>query len=167
MLGTSDVWLTIHLSQQTSEPAYYILDWRISRPFHFGNFCAVQYIALIHYLKFAFRAQTEMWNTLKWKKFKKTRKPTFHSPLNQCFSPSHFFNFDTIFPATRLDSILLGFEASFACKEPFRPKRVIIPCQEQMRSLSFMPEPFSWQRILRKYPCRLPLLLHDFFLATK
>ena len=26
--------------------------------------------------------------------------------------------------------------------------RVIIPCQEQMRSLSFMPEPFSWQKIL-------------------
>ena len=97
------------------------------------------------------------------KKLKKTRKPTFHSPLNQCFSPIHFFNFDTIFPATRLDSILLGFEAGFACKEPFRPKRVIIPCQEQMRSLSFMPEPFSWQRILRNYPCRLPLRYHPRF----
>ena len=102
------------------------------------------------------------------KNLRKERKLIFHSPLNQCFSPIHFFNFDTIFPATRLDSILLGFEASFACKEPFRPKRVIIPCQEQMRSLSFMPEPFSWQRILRNYPCacRLPATAWIFF-ATK
>lgn len=43
-------------------------------------------------------------------------------------------------------------QSSLACKEeeerrePFRPKRVIIPCQEQMRSLSFMPEPFTWQK---------------------
>ena len=29
MLGTTDAWLTIHLSQQTNEPAYYILDCRI------------------------------------------------------------------------------------------------------------------------------------------
>ena len=29
MLGTSDAWSMIHLSQQTSEPAYYIADWRI------------------------------------------------------------------------------------------------------------------------------------------
>ena len=29
ILGTSDAWTTIHLSQQTSKPAYYILDWRI------------------------------------------------------------------------------------------------------------------------------------------
>ena len=29
MLGTSDAWSTIHLSQQISEPAYHILDWRI------------------------------------------------------------------------------------------------------------------------------------------
>ena len=30
MLGTSDDWSTSHLSQQTSEPAYYIVDCRIS-----------------------------------------------------------------------------------------------------------------------------------------
>ena len=29
MLGTSDTWSMINLSQQTSEPSYYILDWRI------------------------------------------------------------------------------------------------------------------------------------------
>ena len=29
MLGTSDTWLTSHLSQLTSEPAYYIVDCRI------------------------------------------------------------------------------------------------------------------------------------------
>ena len=56
-------------------------------------------------------------------------------PLALDNSPIHFFNFDTIFPATSNDVC--------ACKEPFRPKRVIIPCQEQMRSLSFMLEPFS------------------------
>ena len=30
MLGTSDAWSTSHLSQQTSKPAYYIVDCRIS-----------------------------------------------------------------------------------------------------------------------------------------
>ena len=30
MLWTSDAWLRSHLSQQTSEPAYYIVDCRIS-----------------------------------------------------------------------------------------------------------------------------------------
>jgi hypothetical protein len=30
MLGTSDAWLTSHLSQQTSKPAYYVVDCRIS-----------------------------------------------------------------------------------------------------------------------------------------
>ena len=29
MLGTSDAWSTSHLSQQTSEPAYYTVDCRI------------------------------------------------------------------------------------------------------------------------------------------
>ena len=29
ILGTSDAWSTSHLSQQTSEPAYYIVDCRI------------------------------------------------------------------------------------------------------------------------------------------
>ena len=29
ILGTSDAWSAIHLSQQTSESAYYIVDWRI------------------------------------------------------------------------------------------------------------------------------------------
>ena len=29
MLGTSDAWSTSHLSQRTSKPAYYILDWWI------------------------------------------------------------------------------------------------------------------------------------------
>ena len=37
MLGTSDTWSTSHLSQQTSEPAYYIVDCRISNPI--GNKC--------------------------------------------------------------------------------------------------------------------------------
>ena len=36
MLGTSDAWSTIHLSQQTSELAYYILDWRILDVYMFG-----------------------------------------------------------------------------------------------------------------------------------
>ena len=31
ILGTSDAWSTSHLSQWTSEPAYYIVDCRISR----------------------------------------------------------------------------------------------------------------------------------------
>ena len=31
ILGKSDTWLTNHLSQQPSEPAYYIVDCRISR----------------------------------------------------------------------------------------------------------------------------------------
>ena len=29
ILGTSDAWSTSHLSHQPSEPAYYIVDWRI------------------------------------------------------------------------------------------------------------------------------------------
>ena len=29
ILGTSDTWLTSHLSHQPSEPAYYIVDCRI------------------------------------------------------------------------------------------------------------------------------------------
>ena len=29
ILGTSDTWLTSHLSHQPSEPAYYIVDWKI------------------------------------------------------------------------------------------------------------------------------------------
>ena len=29
MLGTSDAWSTSHLSKQTSEPAYYVVDCRI------------------------------------------------------------------------------------------------------------------------------------------
>ena len=37
MLGASDTWLTIHLSQRTSEPVYYIIDWRISKPNHWGH----------------------------------------------------------------------------------------------------------------------------------
>ena len=31
MLGTSDAWLTIRLSQRSSNPAYYIVNWRILR----------------------------------------------------------------------------------------------------------------------------------------
>ena len=42
-------------------------------------------------------------------------------------------------------------QSSRACKEPFRPKRVIISCQKQMRSLSFMPQPFSWQRRIHNF----------------
>jgi hypothetical protein len=30
ILGTSDAWLTIHLSHRPSDPPYYIRDWRIS-----------------------------------------------------------------------------------------------------------------------------------------
>ena len=29
MLGTSDAWLTIHLSYRPSNQEYYIVDWRI------------------------------------------------------------------------------------------------------------------------------------------
>ena len=44
ILGTSDTWSTIHLSQQTSEPSYYILDWRIFED------CRISYLKLYPFL---------------------------------------------------------------------------------------------------------------------
>ena len=41
MLGTSGAWSTSHLSQQPSEPAYYIVDCRILVLLYLDGYCLI------------------------------------------------------------------------------------------------------------------------------
>ena len=53
ILGTSDTWSTSRLSHRPTEPAYYIVDWRISNlsvKSYFGVFCSIRKPqSLIHF----------------------------------------------------------------------------------------------------------------------
>ena len=69
--------------------------------------------------------------------------------LHFSFKTTPSFPLTPFFLKSRVEATLT--QSSRACKEPFRPKRVIISCQKQMRSLSFMPQPFSWQRRIHNF----------------
>ena len=49
-----DTWSTNHLSQETSEPAYYIVDWRISKMFG-SSYFVMALVGILSWLKYLSR----------------------------------------------------------------------------------------------------------------
>ena len=65
ILGTSDAWLTSHLSYRLSEPAHYIVDWRIYRPMAAASYAWQS----AHSLNTPCRAIWKSCSTHRWRSF--------------------------------------------------------------------------------------------------
>ena len=65
MLGTSDAWLTSHLSHRLSKPVYHIVDWQIYRPIAAASYAWQS----AHSLNTPCRAIWKSCSTHRWRSF--------------------------------------------------------------------------------------------------